>query len=174
MSPRPKLTPEQKRDANALREKRFRGVRADFMTRNCAEFILSVVLVGFLPLILHSVVFLFFPQKNDGRWVPAEAWIFVMVTSAAIFGDAWKNRRRHDGTLALGASVFGGCGVAAGAFGYAIISVNPTSAAVITQWFTRGVWWSGAIVAIVFLVVRVPDLWENASADARTKLAIKG
>lgn len=161
---------EQQRSEEARRRARSIWAKQwDYGLRNCVEFALSVYLVGFLPLIMHWIVSMFAPPQTDWRWVRAEAWLFVMVTSAAALGDSWRERRRNDGVLTLVFALFGGLGSCTGALAYAMLMLQPVNAAGVTAGFGRTVWWVVWIVGILFFLMRLPLLVQNAREEAESK-----
>jgi hypothetical protein len=165
-----KKTDEELQEEARQRKRKIDRKRLDLTCRNILEHILSVYLVGILPLGMHFLVSLFSPPQTDLRWVPAEAWLFVMVTSAATFGDAWQERRRNDGTVTLAIAVFGSAGTLLGALAYAILMLQPANAPAITGVLKAYVWLAVGIVAILYLAVRFPKLLESASDEAQRKV----
>jgi len=165
-------TDEQREEEERLLKRNFSRRQIDYTVRNCLEFVLSLYVVGFLPLAMHTAVSLFEPPaQDDRRWVAAEAWLFVMVTSAASLVESRRERRHSDGTANLIVALFGGLGAITGAFAYALITLQPPGAAEITLIFQRAIWWTVGIVAILYLVIRIPSLARDAGEEAERKVA---
>jgi hypothetical protein len=135
--------------------------RADLTFRNCLEFVVFVYVLGFLPLSLHFIVSLTY-RPQDWNWVPAEMWLFVMVTCGAAFGDSWKMRRQNDGTLTFVVICLGSLGAVIGALAYALIMLQPTFLANFTGIFQNNVRWLAIVIGLLYLVYRGPDLYRDA------------
>jgi hypothetical protein len=169
--PRKPATQELTVEEGGQRSRRVFIKQWDYGIRNCLEFVLSVYLFGFLPLIMQLLVSLFSPPQTDMRWVPAEAWLFVMITSAAALGDSWRERRRSDGTLTLLVALFGGLGACTGALAYAMLMLQPANARAVTTGFHHAAWSVVVIVAILYFFIRLPSLVQSAGDEAERKIA---
>lgn len=167
---RPKKTEEQLQ-AEQRERKRKIGWRAfDYTCRNCMEHVvLSVYLVGFLPLSMHWGIS-FLGPADDRRWVLAEAWIFVMITCAATFGDAWQQRRKSDGTITLAFAIYSGFGTVFGALAYGILMIEPQPLGFLIPYLKGSAWVWVAIVGILYLAIRFPGLRDAAKSEAVRKI----
>jgi peptidoglycan/LPS O-acetylase OafA/YrhL len=167
-----KKTPDELQAAVAKLKSDLRRKTSDYTTRNCLEFILTVYVVGILPLGMHRFVALF-SMPPDWYWVPAEGWLFVMVTCAAAFADTWRERRRDDGTLTLLVALFGIIGTIVAALAYGFLMLRPGKVEGIVTAVASPVWWVAGVVAVVYLVYRFPALRESASQEAERKVGPK-
>lgn len=170
--PKVKPTPEQAAALATELNSRVKRKQRDFTARNCIEFVLSVYLVGVLPLSMHFLISLV-ARPLDWYWVPAEGWLFIMVICAAAFGDAYRGRRQDDGTLTLIAVLFGGFGAIIGALGYAFLMLRPANASALVGAVTGAVWWTSGAVAGVYLAYRYPSLQQSASEEAERTVGIQ-
>lgn len=171
MGPRQRATPEDLEHQRLELSQRLKSKARDYTLRNCTEF-LGTYLVGFLPMAMHGFVWMFAPT-SDTSWVRAEAWLFVMIICAALFGDVWQERRRDggDGTTATLMAFFGALGTIAGALGYALLTLRP-SVPVVLAAADRSVWWIVGLVAVVYFFYRLPTLRREATEEAERKIAL--
>jgi hypothetical protein len=154
-------SPENSRERQVFRK------AIDFTVRNVLEFVVSVYVLGALPLIMHCFVALIQgPPPTASPWVPAEAWLIVMVTCGSALSDAWRERRRSDDTLNAIGALFGLLGMAFGALAYALLTINSNASATVTPFLVSAVWYFVAIIAVLYLAYRLPALYRTASEDA--------
>jgi hypothetical protein len=170
MSARGRLTAEEQAALAVELKRRIESKTRDLTCRNCIEFIISVYVLGALPLGMHWLV-VAVSNPSDFTWIPPETALFVMVTCAAAFGDAWQDRRREDDTMNLLIAIFGGLGTLTGALAYALMMLKPPAAASITAIFQAAVWPAAFVVAILYLLYRLPDLRKSAGEEAERKIA---
>jgi hypothetical protein len=146
---------------------------ARFTIRDLFEFVASVYLVGILPVVMHLGVTLENPSSSKDRtWVPAELYLFVMVTSAAAALETFRNRS-DDGPLRSFIGIGGGIMVLVSAAGYGSLIVNSPTAQPLNDIFRGALVPSIIVMSVVYGWYRGLKILNDAMAEASLKAKVR-
>lgn len=135
-----------------------------FFARRIIEFVASVWVPGIAPFLARLY---FTAQRREAgyEWIPADLYLFAMVSGAAVAFEAF-NDRRSDGPFRTVAGLTGFLALAIGAAAYGLLESEGAHA---DRTLRYGVRWVLVGILSTHLCYKLPLMWTGARQEARRK-----